>query len=78
MEVDRDVEVSRAEVVDGVLHARLRRDRSLPGAGTVTVARLPEGAVLRLAGKVITGRADGDRSVLDVPDGPAVDLVGGA
>lgn len=77
VEVERDVEVSRAEVIDGVLHARLRRDRTLPGAGTVTLARLPEGARLRLGDTEITGRADGwhPRVVIDVPDGPAVDLV---
>ncbi|MFD9701610.1 hypothetical protein [Lentzea sp. NPDC059081] len=38
--VDRDVEVSRAEVVDGVLHTRLRRDRQHPGDGTVVVTGL--------------------------------------
>lgn len=75
VEVERDVEVSRAEVVDGVLHARLRRDRSLPGAGTVTLARLADGTRLRLGGTEISGRAEGDRIVVDVPDGPAVDLV---
>jgi hypothetical protein len=75
VEVERDVEVSRAEVIDGVLHARLRRDRALPGAGTVTLARVPHGARPRLDGTEITGRADGDQVVLDVPDGPAVDLV---
>ncbi len=73
--LDRDVEVSRAEVVDGVLHARLRRDRALAGDGTVTLGRLPRGARLRLDGNEVTGRADGDRVVLDVPHGPAVDLV---
>lgn len=72
--VDRDVEVSRAEVVDGVLHARLRRDRTLPGDGTVTMGRLPEGARLRLGGAEITGRPDGDGVVVDVPEGPAADL----
>lgn len=75
VEVDRDVEVSRAEVVDGVLHARLRRDGRLPGDGTVTLARLAPGTRLRLGGAEVTGRVDGDRTVLDVPDGPAVDLV---
>jgi hypothetical protein len=38
--VDRDVEVSRAEVVDGVLHARLRRVDAVPGDGTVTIGRV--------------------------------------
>jgi hypothetical protein len=75
VEVDRDVEVSRAEVIDGVLHARLRRDRSVPGNGTVTLGNLPGGARPRLAGTEITGRAKEGKAVLGVPDGPAVDLV---
>lgn len=74
-EVERDIEISRAEVLDGVLHARLRRDRSLPGTGTVTVARLHGTARLRLDGQEVNGRREGDLVVLDVPDGPAVDLV---
>lgn len=75
VEVDRDIEVSRAEVIGGVLHARLRRDRTLPGDGWVALGNLPDGARLRLGGTEITGRAEGDRVVLVVPDGPAVDLV---
>ncbi len=74
VEVERDIEVSRAEVVDGVLHARLRRDRTLSGDGTVTLARLPEGTRLHLDGAEVTGRPDGDRIVIEVPDGAAVDL----
>ncbi|MBN9107158.1 MAG: hypothetical protein J0I34_00105 [Pseudonocardia sp.] len=79
--VDRDVEVSRAEVVDGVLHARLRRDRDVPGdgSGTVTLADLPHGSRLRLGGVEVDGRVDGPtegaQRVVEVPDGPAVDLV---
>lgn len=38
--VDRNVEVSQAEVVDGVLHTRLRRTPGLPGDGTVTISRV--------------------------------------
>ncbi|MEU9336533.1 hypothetical protein AB0D49_25740 [Streptomyces sp. NPDC048290] len=38
--VDRDVEVSQAEVVDGVLSARLRRTPDVPGDGTVAISRL--------------------------------------
>lgn len=38
--VDRDVEVSQAEVVDGVLHTRLRRVPGLAGDGTVTISRV--------------------------------------
>ena len=58
-----------------MLHARLRRDRSVPGAGTVTLGRLPDGARLRLDGVEVVARHDGDGLVLDVPEGPAVDLV---
>jgi len=75
VEVDRDVEVSRAEVIDGVLHARLRRDRSLPGNGTVGLDNLPVAARLRFAGTEISVRARQGQTTLDVPDGPAVDLV---
>lgn len=75
VEVDRDVEVSRAEVVDGVLHGRLRRDRTFHGDGTVTLGRLPAGARVRLGGAEPAGRRTGDDLVLDVPDGPPVDLV---
>lgn len=38
--VDRNVEVSRAEVVDGALQTRLRRVPGLPGDGTVTISRV--------------------------------------
>jgi hypothetical protein len=69
------MEVSRAEVVDGVLHARLRRDRSLPGAGTVALTRLLPHTRLRLGDSEVPGRRDDALTVLDVPDGPAVDLV---
>jgi hypothetical protein len=75
VEVERDVEVSRAEVIDGVLHAQLRRDRTLPGAGHVTLAHLPSGSRLRLAGSEVDAPVQDGRLVLDVPDGPAVDLV---
>ncbi len=67
-EVDRDVEVSRAVVVDGVLHARLRRDRAVPGDGTVVLARVPEGARIRLGDDPVEGPR------IQVPDGPARDL----
>jgi hypothetical protein len=72
--VDRDVEVSRAEVVDGVLHARLRRDRSVPGDGTVTVGRMPPGATLRLGDAEPATQAVADGITVRVPEGPAVDL----
>ena len=75
-DVDRDVEVSRAEVVDGVLHARLRRDLGQPGSGTITLSNVPDDAHLQLGGVAVTGRpGDGATAMLDVPDGPAVDLV---
>jgi hypothetical protein len=74
VEVERDVEISRAEVVDGVLHARLRRVGELPGDGTVTLGRLPADARLHLDGAEVSGRPDGEHVVLDVPDGRAVDL----
>jgi hypothetical protein len=38
--VDRDVEVSRAEVVDGVLHARLHRRVRPAGEGRVRISRV--------------------------------------
>lgn len=44
--VDQNVEVSRAEVVDGVLYTRLRRVPGLPGGGTVTISRLGGGDVV--------------------------------
>ena len=75
VEVERDVEVSRAEVVDGVLHGRLRRDRALPGDGTVTLGRMAPGARVSLGGTEVTGRWTGEGLVLEVPDGPPVDLV---
>ncbi|QYN23666.1 hypothetical protein [Amycolatopsis sp. DSM 110486] len=48
--VDRDVEVSQAEVVDGVLLARLRRTPDVPGEGTVTIGRIPGAFRARLDG----------------------------
>jgi len=38
--VDRDVDVSQAEVLDGALHTRLRRTPEVPGGGTVTIGRV--------------------------------------
>lgn len=38
--VARDVDITRAEVVDGALHARLQRVAGVPGDGSVGVARL--------------------------------------
>ncbi|MFC4945225.1 hypothetical protein [Pseudonocardia sp. GCM10023141] len=37
--VDRDVDVSRAEIVDGALVTRLQRRSDVPGDGTVTIGR---------------------------------------
>jgi hypothetical protein len=39
-EVDRDVEVSQAEVINGTLYTRLCRLPEIPGAGTVSVSRV--------------------------------------
>jgi hypothetical protein len=72
-EVGRDVEVSRAEVVDGVLHARLRRRGLSRGGddGSVLLGRVPDGARLRLDGQEVA-LPEGLR--LDVPAGSAHDL----
>jgi hypothetical protein len=75
-EVGRDVEVSRAEVVDGVLHARLRR-RGLsqgPGDGSVVLGRVPAGSRLRVDGADVPTEPVADGLRFDVPAGPAQDL----
>lgn len=59
VEVDRNIDISRAEVVDGVLHARVAQN-SLPCAGTLTIGRIPEGWRLIIDGAEVS---DGDRSV---------------
>ena len=78
LDVDRDVEVSRAEVLDGELITRLRRDADLPGGGSVSVARVAgrgrwrlsvDGAeVATVDGTGVSAaegvRVDGDRLVL--------------
>jgi hypothetical protein len=49
--VERDIDVSRAVVVDGVLRTRLRRRTDLPGIrgeGTVTISRVVRGGRWRL------------------------------
>ncbi|MFE4627270.1 hypothetical protein [Streptomyces mirabilis] len=38
--VDRNVDISRAEVVEGVLHTRLHRTKEVPGEGTVAISRI--------------------------------------
>lgn len=38
--MERDVEVSQAEVSGGILRTRLRRLPGLPGDGTVTISRV--------------------------------------
>ncbi|QUQ66842.1 linalool dehydratase/isomerase domain-containing protein [Kutzneria sp. CA-103260] len=68
--VDRNVDVSRAEVVDGVLHTRLRRAPGLPGDGTVTISRLTgrwtvDDQPLDSSDFL---RVDGDNVVLRCPD----------
>lgn len=67
-EVDRDVEVSAAEVIDGVLHARLRRDHSVPGK-TVTLGNVPATARVELGGRPVNG------AVVRIPGGSAMSLV---
>jgi hypothetical protein len=72
-QVGRDVEVSRAEVVDGVLHARLRR-RGSDDDGSVVLDRVPDGARVRLDGAEVRGSVGPDGLRLEVPAGPAHDL----
>ena len=71
-EVGRDVEVHRAEVVDGVLHARLRRTGD--GEPAVVVGRVPEGARLRVDGQEVEARPVPEGLRVDVAPGPAHDL----
>lgn len=69
--VDRDVEVSQAEVVGGALHARLRRLPELPGAGTVTIARVVgRGRWTVSAGGQPVARVDGGRAEPESEPGP--------
>lgn len=70
--VDRDIEVSRAEVVGGVLHARLRRIDDVPGDGTVTIGRVPGGARLTLGGTDVP--ITPGETVVRVPAGLAHDI----
>lgn len=77
LEVARNVDVSRAEVVDGRLEMRLRARDDVPGDGTVGIGRVlgrgrwllcADGVeVARVEGHAVTGdqvRADGDLLVL--------------
>jgi hypothetical protein len=73
VEVGHDVEVSRAEVVDGVLHARLRRHTG-DGEAAVVIGRVPDRARLRIDGQEI---ASGD-VVRSVPEGLRVEVAPGA
>jgi hypothetical protein len=69
--VDRDVDVSRAEVTDGVLTTRLHRRADLPGDGTVTVGRvLGRGRWRLTADGTEIARIDG--ASLDAADGDRV------
>ncbi|MFJ8819440.1 linalool dehydratase/isomerase domain-containing protein [Amycolatopsis thermoflava] len=65
--VDRNVDVSRAEVIDGVLHTRVRINPAAPGGGTVTFGRLPER--WRLNGSAVS------TPDFVVPPGPAHDII---
>lgn len=74
--VDRAVDVSRAEVVDGVLHARLRVNPDVDGGSTVTIGRLPARWRLTVDGNPLSDpppTSDGSL-VFDVPAGGAHDL----
>jgi hypothetical protein len=71
-EVGRDVEVSRAEVVDGVLHARLRRTGDEETA--VVIGRVPAGARLRVDGREVEAHPVPEGLRLEVAPGPAHDL----
>ncbi|WP_051792694.1 hypothetical protein [Amycolatopsis jejuensis] len=79
--VERNVDVSRAEVVDGALHTRLQRAAGLPGEGTVTISRVAgrgrwtvtvDGAPLaQIDGATETPdilRVDGEDVILRCPD----------
>lgn len=76
--VDRDIDVSRAEVVNGVLHARLQRNTHVQGDGTVTIARAPEQWRLSIDGNAAPEaaiRADCDDLVIRVPGGTAHEII---
>jgi hypothetical protein len=72
-EVGRDVEVSRAEVLAGVLHARLRR-RGVDDDGAVVLGRVPDGARLRIDGQEVDARRVPEGLLVEVPAGPAHEL----
>ncbi|MCP2252773.1 hypothetical protein LY13_001516 [Prauserella aidingensis] len=58
--VERDIDVSQAEVVDGVLYARLQRTRAVPGEGTVTISHVAgRGRWTVLADEQPVARIDG-------------------
>lgn len=64
--MDRNIDISRAEVVDGVLHARVAQN-SLPGAGTVTIGRVPKRSRLTIDGvEVSSVTVEEDRIVLSL------------
>lgn len=71
LDVDRDVEVSRAEVLDGRLLTRLRREANLPGDGTVSIGRVVGRGRWRLTadgielGTIDGTRADGDIRIVE-------------
>ncbi|MCE7004126.1 hypothetical protein LWC34_14970 [Kibdelosporangium philippinense] len=62
--VSRDVDVSQAEVIDGTLITRLRRDETLPGDGIVHVGRVPGHWQLRIDGQPANIRRVDDHLVL--------------
>ncbi|WP_333751335.1 linalool dehydratase/isomerase domain-containing protein [Streptomyces sp. IBSBF 2394] len=72
--VDRDVDVSQAEVVDGVLHTRLRRSQEVPGDGTVIINGIAARGRWTLA---VDGRptASVDGTTVQCEPGPFADAV---
>jgi hypothetical protein len=73
VEVGHDVEVSRAEVLDGVLHARLRR-RGAGDDGAVVIGRVPDDARVRVDGREVETRSVPEGLRLEVAPGSAHDL----
>ena len=76
--VDRNIDISRAEVIAGALHARLQHNTHVPGTGTVTIARPPEQWLLCIDGSRAAGaatRADNGDLVLRVPAGTPHDII---
>lgn len=69
--VDRDVDVTQAEAVDGELRTRLCRAREVPGEGTVTIGRVVGRGRWTVAvdGQVVA-RIDGTTAQFEPDPGP--------